>query len=350
MKTRRMSLDLLRIFATLGVISIHSDQITERMNYFSGISWWFTNIIHSISSVSVPLFFIISGYLLINPKNIKSDVKKTFTRIIIPLLFWTFIYIPWKYKWHGEIPNLKHLLTGSYHHLYFLTILAVLYFFKPKIEYFIKSNKDKLGRFILYGFLISMGISAISYFILNINPTNNTLLVSSTYIPYFVMGYWIRDKKITNKSFIIPTIITTMLISASSYLSYKNELMGNSIFILDSGANYFWEAFNPLVITNSLLIFVSFISFFKNKSGKFIANISSATYGIYLIHPIIIDLIDHYFYFAIHLVTGNLWFHLLKKMFVVFTVSLTTTLLLQKTWVGEKIFGETKKASTKTRN
>ena len=340
MKNRNLSIDLLRIVATIGVISIHSDQITERLNYFGGISWWFSNIIHSFSSVSVPIFFMISGYLLINPKEIKNNSAKTIKRVLLPLILWTIVYLPWKYKWHGEIPKVVTLLFGSYHHLYFLSILAVLYLLKPKIEKFIQKNNDRLGKYIIYAFIISSMISAFYYFVLNNNPTNNALIVSPTYISFFMLGHWIKSRNIKNKLYLILCFYLPTCISIASYLSYKSEIVGNSIFILESGANYSWEAFNPLVILSSFFIFISFLSFFKKKSGWFIINLSLLTYGIYLIHPMIIDLVDHYFNFAIHLATENLWLHYTKKIIIVFLLSIISTFTLKKIRLGKILFGE----------
>ncbi|NCN45471.1 MAG: hypothetical protein COU63_02900 [Candidatus Pacebacteria bacterium CG10_big_fil_rev_8_21_14_0_10_36_11] len=74
MKKRVLSLDLARVLSILGVVAIHAENITSsKTNYLGGISWWFVNTVHSLVAVSVPLFVMISGTLLLNKKDLSNN-------------------------------------------------------------------------------------------------------------------------------------------------------------------------------------------------------------------------------------------------------------------------------------
>src|SRR3990167_4955287 len=102
--TYHIGADIIRILACIGVIVIHvSDPFLTYPPYFGigGSSWWITNVINAFFRVSVPLFVVLSGYLLLDTTrslNIKSFYKRRFVRVGIPTLFWLVFYFVWKYQ------------------------------------------------------------------------------------------------------------------------------------------------------------------------------------------------------------------------------------------------------------
>lgn len=70
-----VSLDVLRIVATLMVILIHTSG-----KGFAGLipHWWAVNTYESVSRVCVPIFFMITGALLLpRSHNIRSVIKRS---------------------------------------------------------------------------------------------------------------------------------------------------------------------------------------------------------------------------------------------------------------------------------
>ena len=93
---RLYSIDVLRIIAGVAVVAIHvSDPLVNLTTLFGGISWWVANIVNSFARISVPLFIILSGSLLIHRYNtygLVEFIKKRLLRILIPLFFWVGFY------------------------------------------------------------------------------------------------------------------------------------------------------------------------------------------------------------------------------------------------------------------
>ncbi len=67
--------DWIRALATLGVVLIHTaGPLLYGYNQMPASYWWISNIYDSAARMCVPLFFMISGFLLLQ----KDDSLKTF--------------------------------------------------------------------------------------------------------------------------------------------------------------------------------------------------------------------------------------------------------------------------------
>ncbi|WP_268606732.1 acyltransferase family protein, partial [Escherichia coli] len=89
---------------------------------------------NSLSRVSVPLFFMISGYLFFGEK---SAGRRHFTRIICCILFYSaiaLIYIA-AFTKIGFWPSLRGILQKPvFYHLWFFYAIAVIYLLSPLIS------------------------------------------------------------------------------------------------------------------------------------------------------------------------------------------------------------------------
>lgn len=97
---------------------------------------------------------------------------------------------------------------------------------------------------------------------------------------------------------------------------------------------YFYD---NLSFNVSLMSLLGFLLLFKIASilpliraKKSIILLSQATFGVYLIHPFIIDLLNHYANMNIHQMPSALWFFISVKIGVVYFVSLICILILRK--------------------
>ena len=144
MKERIVFLDWLRVLACLMVILVHTTEpfylgdggtlITCEAN-----AVWSTLIDSAIRS-AVPLFVLTSSYLLFPLKGeTRPFLKRRFTRVGIPFLFWLLFYafvpaIGSNLSDYNFTENLKHLLlnfSDAGGHLWFLYMLLGVYLFMP---------------------------------------------------------------------------------------------------------------------------------------------------------------------------------------------------------------------------
>lgn len=139
--------DVLRVVSILAVVLIHTSSRTLETAHFdvSQVPW--TLFLNQIARFAVPLFFLISGFVLeLNHKD-KLDLvlffKKRFGRLFVPYLFWSAVYYWFVYTKHAT-GFLKTFLDGSSsYQLYFIPTILIFYLFFPLIHrlYDALSNK-----------------------------------------------------------------------------------------------------------------------------------------------------------------------------------------------------------------
>lgn len=342
-KKRDISLDILRTCAIIAVIALHSDQITlSATNYVGGKSWWIVLLLNSINKTAVPVFIMISGALVLEKYNYstyKQILSKTIHRILVPLLLWTILYLSWRSYHFGDLTSeiiFRKIISGDVYHLYFLIVIGGLYLTIPVWNYFISKHSNHL---LLITSLSALILTWINYFILNQPTLGNSLFLFLPYSCYFIAGSLLKPVSKTKASLFIVLAIVVSFISGFIYYLSLGDINSNlkSIWWTSSNAYYLWDSFSPTIMLSSYLLFISFRSFdwklFKKNTvlSRIVLFISINTFGVYLIHPIILDLLDHYGHMAIHLVTSSLLIHFLKRVFLTFSISLIVSYLLSKT-------------------
>lgn len=86
----------LRVFAIAMVVILHASGLILVEAEFSSYDWWVGNIYNAFTRMAVPIFFMISGYLLLSKnEGILSFYKKRFSKILLPFIIWTLFYSVW---------------------------------------------------------------------------------------------------------------------------------------------------------------------------------------------------------------------------------------------------------------
>lgn len=93
-------IDACRVFAIFGVIVIHVvGPIVNDYKVISLEKFLVANTFDSLFRASVPLFVMISGALTLPKKVTLQETKNRVIRVVIPLIFWSFIYCFWINTW-----------------------------------------------------------------------------------------------------------------------------------------------------------------------------------------------------------------------------------------------------------
>src|ERR1039457_3873496 len=129
----------LRLIALYAVIILHcSSPLLMQYGKVPLADWWTADFLNATVRFAVPVFVMITGALLLHREyEIGDFLKKRLTRVVVPFLFWSLVYI-W-YSWYNEeitfgtnIKQVLHLLKyGSSYHLWYVYMLIGLYFFIP---------------------------------------------------------------------------------------------------------------------------------------------------------------------------------------------------------------------------
>ncbi|HMX41505.1 MAG TPA: acyltransferase family protein [Saprospiraceae bacterium] len=192
--------DRLRNLATLMVIIIHvAAPVAHSYPDQQSAWWWYNNFWNGLTRAGVPLFVMLSGYLLLSKDYPLSDfLRRRFSRVVVPALFWMLVYSIYNHIRYGKPATWQEALvgfwTGPVHiHLWFIYLIIGLYLIYPILRPWVRvaSERDFLYFFALCAFCTwgvkilwtFFGVGTGIYFELF---TNNC--------GYFVLGYYLgRD-------------------------------------------------------------------------------------------------------------------------------------------------------------
>jgi surface polysaccharide O-acyltransferase-like enzyme len=128
-------IDNLRGIACLMVIIIHTTTwYVTNPDMISTANWWLANLLDAASRVSVPLFFMISGYLFFGERSAQG---RHFLRITLCLLFYSAVALLYIWLLTPISPGLSltNLLQKPvFYHLWFFFALFAVYLLSPLIE------------------------------------------------------------------------------------------------------------------------------------------------------------------------------------------------------------------------
>jgi surface polysaccharide O-acyltransferase-like enzyme len=133
----------------LVVIAHVSGQLTNAWGQISTTQWMISNIYGGIARVCVPLFFMLSGYLLLpRSETLREFYSRRMLKILIPLVVWSLIYLSYYCISLGHICTSSViadllLVKGAYYHLWFLYPLISIYFVLPLLRLMIQPRTDK---------------------------------------------------------------------------------------------------------------------------------------------------------------------------------------------------------------
>ena len=149
-KKRIFYFDEIRALAILFVILCHTTTIYHPFNYsFSPLA--IPSILNMLGWVGVPLFFMISGALLLNREyTLKDFFKRRFTRILYPFIFWMIITLSLYYFFlgFGEKELLK-VFFGDNRYTWFIWVMMGIYLILPVLNSFIVEYGMKGVRYFL---------------------------------------------------------------------------------------------------------------------------------------------------------------------------------------------------------
>jgi len=227
MKNERIEyISLASVLSAIAVIFLHANECVAN---FSFDSWWFSaNLIHSIFIFAVPLFFMISGAMLLdfNKKyNLKTYFSKRINKTVIPYIFWSIIGILFQIYFLNSI-NISRIdlmfvfdcfLNGNAIIVYWFFIpLFELYILFPLVSKFVDTKKNC--------FLVMLGLFFINFvlFFYNVNLIG--------YLFFAVFGFYVHKYGLSKKIRIILYLLALFGFFANSFGSYYISIVSGKLF------------------------------------------------------------------------------------------------------------------------
>ncbi|WP_010491693.1 acyltransferase [Paenibacillus elgii] len=211
MKNNRIIyIDMLRIISILAVIILHiTADLLTRTNDFNTISWWISNVLNSVARFAVPVFFMISGAMILRTEvtSYREFYKKRILPLAIPLVSWSLIYDAYN-QYFILKSNLmifqfftdfvyRLIVDLNYIHLWFLYAIIAIYVTVPLVSRLVKACSEKeLRYYLILWFAISIVYRFISDMVFRVAsesiyvPILNIPLFMG-YLGYFILGYYL---------------------------------------------------------------------------------------------------------------------------------------------------------------
>ncbi|MFF2889825.1 acyltransferase [Paenibacillus sp. NPDC057967] len=304
---RIIYIDLLRIISIVAVIVLHiSASLLTRTNDFSTTSWWVSNVFNSICRFAVPVFFMISGAMILRSevKSLKDFYLKRVWPLVVALLSWSLIYgLFYQYYLLKSDKNAlefiadfgyKLLTDQNYVHLWFLYAIIAVYMTVPLISKFVKACSEKdLRYYLLLWFVVSILYRLVSDIVYR--ATDQYLYIPSMNIPlfmgylgYFILGYYLFH-------FELPTIWKHVLYNLGILSFVLTPVLTYGVSKLNGTLD---EMFYGNYSITSFLMAVGLFLFFKEKDAaisrrtndkvrRVISSVSAASFSIYLVHLLV---------------------------------------------------------------
>lgn len=348
---RSISADVVRVVALLMIIALHTIlNFTVRPDFFATKAWFFLEPFVVFSKAGIPLFFMLSGYLVISKNRaIKENLYKTFRRIILPLCFFSVINIIIAYFkhdfststmldfWQGQLIRITNFPSSW---LWFLVVLAFLYLLNPVWQLILSDDKNK--KIALYFLVLTFLFSILATFIKFPSMKNEILYNNFTgwlgYVfLYFYGGIlrvgWLNPVKYRQNIIFIISGFTTVAIG-DFYTSYAKI---NNIDFIWSG--YFFDYLSlPNILLSvglfNILIVSNYLVLKKSNAGKrlnsFIIWLAGLSFGIYLIHSYVVSFFTDVIKFDFDHLQINVYLYNFLNYFLVLSISMVITYLISK--------------------
>ena len=321
MKKRIEYLDWLRVIACLMVMLVHACEYyycSHDHFIVSETNRWLVSFIDSFCRISVPLFFLISGYLLTpmaEDADYKSFIWKRFKRVMIPYFVFVVILCTLPLAWGGTHPKmavrgLTHIFLNfpmQWGHMWFPYVLFGLYLFLPVISAWPRTASKKAEEWFLFAWFIASCMPYISHYLGSLWGDCgwnrfNMLYCFNGYLGYFVLGHylkthfnWCRKARLWGGlAFYIAGSIFTAL------TFFQQVTVGEP---LPRSIEIGWDFVCPNILGATFGFFIFIEALFMKrpedaapkKVDILVGDISKRSYGMYLMHMLYLNMFFNVF-------------------------------------------------------
>jgi len=279
-------LDAIKVLAILAVVLIHSASTPLYTTTPDDTLFMYANLLDSISRFCVPVFFMASGAAILSRDyEIGEFYRKRFSKIIPVLVFWALVYLAFRVFVKGEhigvLQAAMMFFDGHvYYHLWFLYVIVILYLLSPFMRRLVVSLSREEAS-VLFGVWFAIAVLLPHVEAVSGLKFGFVYKEFGAYSGYFILGYYL-----SRAEFKRPLVSVAVFAVSSLAIFYLTGLLS-----LEKGelVGTFYDYSSPLVFLQGVSIFLLFKSLDSAKSFEYIAKLSPLVFGVYLLHPLVLE-------------------------------------------------------------
>ena len=342
MKNKRIIyIDVLNILAIIAVVALHCNGIVH--TYSKERAWATSLIVETVFYWAVPVFLMITGTTLMNYRekyDTKTFFKKRFKKVVIPFLFWIILMTVWKCsigKLRIEGNYVKNFLNivlqnkeeSTY---YFLFVIMGIYLTLPLLSLVAKKEYKKTLWYVVVVFFITKSFLPVASQIIGISYNNDLSIQIGNYIVFVILGYLLSTTEINKKKRIIIYVLGILSVILRYSLTYYWSTQEGKIIKTLFG----YSQFHSILLAVAVFIFINNINFKfisnNEKMVNIISKIASCSFGIYLLHQIVM-------YYEITLLNVDIhsWSWRTVGIVTTYLISLAIVYILKKIPILKKV-------------
>ena len=309
-KKRYFGIDLIRVVACFLVMQTHAGEIyyiDDSGGLIKNDKNIWPGIFNSFARICVPLFIMISGYLLLPMKTDYSTfLKKRFTRVSFPFIAFCIFYDIYFFI-KGDIDlktmfiNIPKILVNygsELGHLWFMYMIMGVYLMIPIFSPWITTAKKEH----FYFYFIIWLIASFSCYIHLYFPQiwgevywNNNTVVQGFIgdFGYAVLGAFIKLHLKDDNLYILGIILYIVGTAGTMFgFLYRRE---EATTCEEIEVTWKFDSFNVIIATFGVFLLLRKIECRNQKIEKIFNDIALKSYGMYLIHIFFLQLFKYLF-------------------------------------------------------
>lgn len=297
---RRRDYDTLRVLSMLGVVYLHVAAGTLHGPCDTPL-WYFSNLLSSLATAAVPLFFMISGALLLSdPKSADPSLvlRRRLPRVLVPAVVWSLLVVFLTWGDLGFDAALQQFLNlpwlAAITPYWFLYALVPMYLLLPFLKRLADHMEPKHWNYLmgLWVFLTLLPHTLQTFIPAPWNGlvTENTTLTVSLlegYLGYFFLGAYLERvaEKFSRKVLWLICLADWAIIAVGTWWSTRGTGLYSEDFL--SYKNLF-----AMVLAASLFLLAKSYLEHGRASGRALKFLSACSFGVYLSHAMAIKVVE----------------------------------------------------------
>lgn len=308
-----LSADIIRLCAIILVImGPHTAAHLIYDQPLLGRGWIVGNLYDSLGIIGVPMFFMLSGFLLLRKQETYPKFfKKRIWKVVLPFLAWIFLYYAWQAVLYHRTESLGKwlglILSGRvYSHLWFMYAVIALYALTPLLRRLVQGAGRFDLRFFMFLWVLLYPVVPYIQFTLNgLGRPDLQLMPLGGMGGGFVhdvigyVGYYVAGYVIIGAVERAPSRARTRVYWGLLLLGFLSTAVGTHVLSMLSGKNvlHLYIYFSPSVVLTSVSAIVLLTHYGKRYESSLspgvrgrLHGLADLVLGVYFFHIVFLEL------------------------------------------------------------